>query len=244
MLSDATDFDPQRKRVPKDVLILWDYGIQSGINSNQVLDVKDKDLEHLATKVWGSVGMPKRFITEKQWQIYDKLATAAGIKIRTTFIPAGNTRIKTAYNHFLKIKDLVEASLNNNSPQAFNENGEVIQAINEFNGDSLIDSALFDLYLADTDNLIGQVPDRHLARGNKMLSQENAILSIIKEMGLQASNLPRKPENSAYSSRISIRIQAMQNFDLFPTKAVFHQSWYRLTKRGDIAYQVQPRIET
>jgi hypothetical protein len=244
MLSDATDFDPQRKRVPKDVLILWDYGIQSEINSNLALNLKDEDLEHLATKVWVSVGMPKRFITEKQWQIYDKLATAAGIKIKATFIPAGNTRIKTAYNHFFKIKDMIEANLKDNSFQAFNENGEAIQAINEFNGDSFIDSALFDSYLTGANNLIGQLPDRHLARGNKMLSQENAILDIIKKMGLQASTLPRKPDNSTHSSRISICLQAMQNFDLFPTKAVFHQSWYRLTKRGDIAYQEQPRTET
>lgn len=239
MLADATDFDPERKRVSKDVSILWDYGFQSESNPNNVIDIKDGDLEHLATNVWGSVGLPKRFITEKQWQIYDKLATAAGIKLKATFVPAGNARIKTASNHFLKIKDLVKSGLKNGTPKAFNENGDVIKIISEFNGDSFIESSLFDEYLKDTNQLMGEPPDQLLVRGNKMLSQESAILGIIKELGLNPTNLPRKPENSAYSSRLTIRGHAMQNYDLFPTKAVFHQSWYRLTKRGDIVYEDQ-----
>jgi hypothetical protein len=236
MLTDATDFDPEKRRVPKDVSVLWDYGIQSDIDANKVADIKDEDLEHLATNVWGSIGLPKRFITENQWQIYDKLAKAAGIKLKATFVPAGKARIKTASNHFLKIKDLVKSGLKQESPQAFNEDGEKIQSINEFNGDSFIASSLFDQYLKDTDKLMGELPDQQLKRGNKMLSQENAILSIIRDLGLDPTRLPRRPDNSAYSSRLTIRMQAMENYDLFPTKAVFHQSWYRLTKRKDIAY--------
>lgn len=239
ILSDATDFDPEKKRVAKDVPILWDYGIQSEVSPNKAIHIKDEDLEHLATKVWASVGLPKRFITEKQWQIYDKLANAAGIKLKATFVPAGNARIKTASNHFLKIKDLVKLGLKKNEPQAFNENGEPIQDINEFNGDSLIDSSLLDTYLRDTERLMGNPPDQMLVRGNKMLSQENAILSIIKDLGLDPVKLPRKPNNSAYSSRLMIRNLALQNYDLFPTKAVFHQGWYRLTKRGEIVYEAK-----
>lgn len=239
MLSDATDFDPERKRVSKDVPILWDYGIQSDSNPSKVINIEDRDLDHLATTVWNSVGLPKRFITEKQWQIYDRLASAAGIKLKATFVPAGNARIKTASNHFLKLKDLVKSGLKKDTPQAFNENGEPIKAINEFNGDSFIESALFDEYLMDADQLMGKLPDQQLVRGNKMQSQENAILSIIKDLGLDPVNLPRKPENSPYSSRLTIRAHAMQNYDLFPTKAVFHQSWYRLTKQGEIVYKDQ-----
>jgi hypothetical protein len=239
MLTDATDFDPEKRRVPKDVSVLWDYGIQSDIDTNKVADIKDEDLEHLATNVWGSIGLPKRFITEKQWQIYDKLATAAGIKLKATFAPAGNARIKTASNHFLKIKDLVKSGLKQESPQAFNEDGERIQSINEFNGDSFIASSLFDQYLKNTDQLMGELPDQPLVRGNKMLSQENTVLSIIKDLGLDPVKLPRKPDNSAYSSRLTIRKLAMENYELFPTKAVFHQSWYRLTKKGEIRYEDQ-----
>jgi hypothetical protein len=239
MLSDATDFDPEKRRVPKDVSVLWDYGIQSEIDSNKVVDIKDEDLEHLATNVWGSIGLPKRFITEKQWQIYDKLATAAGIKLKATFAPAGNARIKTASNHFLKIKDLVKSGLKQASPQAFNVDGEKIHSINEFNGDSFISSTLFDHYLKSTDKLMGELPDQQLVRGNKMLSQENTILSIIHDLDLNPVLLPRRPDNSPYSSRLTIRNLAMQNLDLFPTKAVFHQSWYRLTKKGEIRYEDQ-----
>lgn len=239
LLSDATDFDPEKKRVSKDTPILWDYGIQSDISPNKVIDIKDEDLEHLATKVWRSVGLPKRFITEKQWRIYDRLATAAGIKLKPTFIPAGKTRIKTASNHFLKIKDLVRDRLKLESSQAFNENMEEIRVINEFNGDSFITLSLFNQYLEEADQLIGELPDQHLLHGSKMLSQENEILNIIKELELDPSNLPRKPENSAYSSRLTIRSRAMENLDLFPTKAVFHQSWYRLTKRKAIVYEDQ-----
>jgi hypothetical protein len=236
MLADATDFDPEKKRVPKDIYVLWDYGIQSEIDSNEVIDIKDEDLEHLATNVWRSIGLPKRFITEKQWQIFDKLANAAGIKLKATFAPAGNVRIKTASNHFLKIKDLVKSELKQASHQAFNVDGEMIQSINEFNGDSFISATLFNRYLNDAHKLMGELPDQQLKRGNKMLSQENAILSIIQDLGLDPIRLPRRPDNSAYSSRLTIRMRAMENYDLFPTKAVFHQSWYRLTKRKDIAY--------
>ena len=97
MLADATDFDPERKRVSKDVPILWDYGIQSDSNPSKVIDIEDRDLEHLATTVWSSVGLPKRFITEKQWQIYDRLATAAGIKEVGAIDVSASTRIVIAY---------------------------------------------------------------------------------------------------------------------------------------------------
>ena len=239
MLADATDFDPERKRVSKNDSVLWDYGIYSNTNPNEAIDIEDQVLDHLATTVWGSVGLPKRFITKKQWQIYDKLASAAGIKLKPTFVPAGNVRIKTASNHFLRLKDLVMSGLKNNKSQAFNENGDAIKEVKEFNGDSFIETSLFDIYLKDTDRLIGIPPDQNLVHGNKMRAQEGAILGIIKDMGLHPANLPRKPDNSAYSTRLTIRSLAMKDYDLFPTKAVFHQSWYRLTKQGIIIYEDQ-----
>jgi hypothetical protein len=237
MISDATDFDPQRKRIPKDVFILWDYGIHSDVHPNNVSLIDDGDLDHLASNVLATVGLPKRFITEKQWQIYNKLATASGIKLKPIFVPAGNKRIKTSSNHFLKIKDLVMLELlNNGEPQAFDEGGNPIKSIKELNGDSLIHASIFNAYLQKNNGLLGDPPSQHLVRGNKMISQENEILGLIKEMGLDPKKLPRKPENSPYSSRLTIRANALQNHELFPTKAVFHQSWYRLTKKGEIHY--------
>ena len=234
LLSDATEFDPEKKRVSKETLILWDYGRTT--ESPNTIEPLNKDyIELLAEGAWSSVGMPKRFITQSQWTMYEKLASNAGISLQPKFIMAGSKRFKSASNHFLKIKELVKNQLAQGDPQAFDESGEALDSNKNFNGNSLIHISLFKRYI-ESKNLLGEMPAQYEIRGHKMLFQESKVLNIMDFLNVSPKNLPRKLANSPISLKLTIREHALENSELFPTKAVFHQTWQRLAKKGAIRY--------
>ena len=239
LLSDATEFDPEKKRVEKEMLVLWDYG-RATASPNTIDPLKEEDITFLAEGPWSGVGVPKRFITENQWKMYEKLALNAGMILTPKFILAGNKRFKSASNHFLKIKELVKNNLTQEARKAFDESGEALESIKAFNGDSLIHISLFNQYIGDHD-LIGEAPVQYEIRGHKMLFQESAILNIMHLLNVNPKKLPRKLANSPISLKLKIREHALENSDLFPTKAVFHQTWQRLSKNESIGYE--PTIE-
>lgn len=234
LLSDATEFDPEKKRVSKETLILWDYGLITE-SPNTIEPLNKDDIELLAEGAWSSIGMPKRFITQSQWTLYEKLASNAGISLQPKFIMAGSKRFKTASNHFLKIKELVKNQLTQADPQVFDESGEALDSIKNFNGNSLIHVSLFNGHI-ESNNLLGEMTEQYEIRGHKMAFQERKILNIMDFLNVAPTNLPRKLANSPISLKLSIREHALENSELFPTKAIFHQTWQRLAKKGAIRY--------
>lgn len=234
LLSDATEFDPEKRRVGKETLVLWDYG-RTTESPNTFVPLDKDEIEHLAEGAWSSIGMPKRFITESQWAMYYKLASNAGFILQPKFIMAGKKRFKSASNHFLKIKELAKNQLAQVDSKVFKETGDALDSIKSFNGNSLIHVSLFYSYIEDN-NLLGEIPAQYEIRGHKMLFQESAILNIMHFLNIDPMNSPRKLENSPISLKLTIREYALENSELFPTKAVFHQTWQRLAKKRAINY--------
>ena len=234
LLSDATEFDPEKKRVSKETLILWDYG-RAGSSPDIIKPLSKDEIETLATGPWTAIGMPRRFITESQWKLYEKYAANAGINLMPKFVMAGKKRFKSASNHFIKLKELIKGQLAESEPLVFSESGEALQSIKDLNADSLIHISLFKKYLEET-NLIGDAPAQYEIRGYKMAYQEKTILKIIDFLNLDPTNLPRKLAHSPISLKLTIRSHALEDFDLFPTKAVFNQTWLRLTRKGMVRY--------
>ncbi|QWD73966.1 hypothetical protein FD961_07785 [Polynucleobacter sp. TSB-Sco08W16] len=235
VLSDATDFDPEKKRAAKTTRILWDYS-RFNKNSGGIEPLKKEDIDFLSEVVWQDHGLPKRFISEAEWSSYEKLAKKKGYELIPQFILAGGKRLKTAGNHYLKIKDLIDSNLKNGISLAFDQNGNPIRSISELNGDCLVSSELLDKYLESSKTLFGEPPPLHSIRGYKMLSQANQILAQIAYLKLDPLNLPRRLPADPSSTKLAIQQLALQNYELFPSKATFNQAWYRLTKSGEIRY--------
>jgi hypothetical protein len=235
LLSDATDFDPEKKRASKTSRILWDYS-QFNKNSGTVEPLKKEDIEFLSEAAWREGGQPKRFISEAEWVPYEKLAKKIGYELVPQFVLAGGKRLKTAGNHYLKIKDLIASNLKNGISLAFDQNGNPIKSISELNGDCLVSSDLLEKYLQSSNALFGEPPPLHLIRGYKMQSQANQILAQIAYLKLDPINLPRRLPTDPSSTKLAIQQLALKNYELFPTKATFNQAWYRLTKSGEIRY--------
>ena len=235
LLSDATDFDPEKKRAPKTARILWDYSLFNK-NSGAIEPLQKKDIEFLSEVVWQGHGHPKRFISESEWGSYEKLSKDAGYELIPQFVLAGGKRLKTAGNHYLKIKDLIAKNLKNGISLAFDQNGNPISSISDLNGDCLISSDLIEKYLQDSDALFGEPPPLHAIRGYKMQSQANEILAQITHLKLDPLNLPRRFATDPSSIKLVIQQLALKNYELFPTKATFNQAWHRLTKSGEIRY--------
>ena len=235
LLSDATDFDPEKKRAAKTSGILWDYS-QFNKNSRTIEPLKKEDIEFLTEAAWRKQGQPKRFISEAEWAPYEKQAKKMGYELVPKFVLAGGKRLKTAGNHYLKIKDLIASNLKNGISLAFDQNGNPIKSISELNGDCLVSSDLLEKYLQSSNALFGEPPPLHAIRGYKMQSQANQILAQITYLKLDPINLPRRLPADPSSTKLAIQQLALKNYELFPTKATFNQAWYRLAKSGEIRY--------